>query len=77
MVEVRDQGLGVWLAEAVLDVVTVRLADQEGVPVTVGLGVTPEVGVCDWVPVEVIEAVRLMEPVRVEVPVAGALTVLD
>lgn len=63
--------------EAVLDAVAVRLAVIEEVTVAVSLWVAGAEGVCVVVWVLVKEAVRLPELVRLGVPVAPALTVLE
>jgi len=77
IVEVRDQGLGVWLDEAEREPVLVRLAVTEEVIVGDWLGVTRDEGVMDCVPVVVREEVRLADAVRLGVPVLIALTVLN
>jgi hypothetical protein len=77
VVEVLDQGLGVWLVEAVLEAVLVRLAVIEDVTVGVWLWVSNAEGVWVVVWVMVREAVRLPELVRLGVPVLRALTVLE
>jgi hypothetical protein len=77
IVEVRDQGLGVWLDEAEREPVLVRLAVMEEVIVGDWLGVTRDEGVMDCVPVVVREEVRLADAVRLDVPVLIALMVLN
>ena len=77
IVEVRDQGLGVWLDEAEREPVLVRLAVTEEVIVGDWLGVSRDEGVRDCVPVVVREEVRLADAVRLDVPVLIALMVLN